>query len=288
MKRTGIIILTTIILTSTVLLSLFLSSIGQAVVSNIPLYVNVSSAASMTVSPSALSWTNISTGNNGSDQTITITNTGSTTLTNIYASVNSYVIESTNPVGTNDRTKYSSGSFLVLRNTSGTTYYFVDRMEWNDTTLYSSIVNKNANGVSWGKYYNKTQFWIWELRKDAGNNCSTSGALYVQGTQGSLDLTSATSAAGIANSTNNEWSTWNITTGPLSDYCIGVKWNCQGIMIYRWDFNSSLPSCNNKRYINDTLLVGDSLQMVANVFVPTGIPAGDIGSSNSTLTITAT
>ena len=285
MKEMGILILTIIILTSTVLLSLFFSSIGLAATNSTQIYVNVSSIGQLSVTPQALSWTQIAPGSNGTDQTIIITNTGSTTLTNLYTSVNSFALESTNPVGTNDRTKYSSGSFLVLKNTSDVNYHFVNRMEWNDSNI--APTGKSANSVSWGFYYNKTQKWLWELVKDGGNNCSTAGGLKIQTTEGSY-VVGSTAANPIANSTTFEWSSWNFTNGPLVDYCIAVKWDCTRLMIYRWDYNTSLPTCTIKTYLNTTLAVGASIYVTANVFVPSGIPSGDIGTSNSTLLVTAT
>jgi hypothetical protein len=293
MKEMGILILTIIILTLAVLSTLFLSSTGQATTNTTNVYVNVSTTAVLLVDPQSLEWGAVLPGSNGTDITLTIKNGGSTAFSSgVSASVNSFAKETSDPIGSSTASSYASGSFLVLKNASDTNYYFVNRMEWNDSSSLGSIQNKNTtNGASWGFYHNKTQRWVWEICKDSNNQClnytgAGSATFKINATEGSYELGGAiTSATGVGNTT--EWSFWTFPSGPLVSYCVAIKTNCQAFMIYRWDQNSSLSAaCTTKTLLNATLPVGSSLPVTANVFLPSGIPSGV--ATNSTLTITAT
>jgi hypothetical protein len=292
MKEIALIFIAIIISGVAILSTLFFSSIGLATTNTTTIAVNVSSVGQLSVTPSYLEWIQIAPGGQGTDQTITITNTGSIDFTTgLYASVNSFSAEASNPIG-GASTAYAAGSYLVLKNASDTVYHFANRMEWNDSTIVGSISGKNANGISWGKYRNLTNYWIWELRKDNNNQClnTTTGtpntaALTIINTQGTFDLTGSTTSATPVGNTS-EWGIWSFSAGPLADYCVAVRKNCQSFMIYRWDYNSSLTACTTRKYLNNSLSVGQSIIVTANVFIPSGTPAGN--ATQSTLTFTAT
>jgi len=288
--------LLTIILTMAVFLVLFLPKIGLADTGTITIYVNISTTAALSVQPTVLSWTLIVPGNNGTDQTITITNTGSTVFSSgVYASVNSFAKEASNPIGSSSASSYASGGFLVLKNTSDTTYYFVNRMEWNDSTITDSVTNKDTNGVSWGFFRNMSQKFLWEITKDNASLCtngSASNSMHlhiktVADTGSNRDMT-ANIATDTFSSNTTEWSTWTFSSGPLQNYCAAIDKNCKRFMLYRWDWNGTLPACpaSSRKYLNATLNPSSQLLVTANVWIPSGIPAGD--TTNSTLTITAT
>lgn len=293
MKEMALALLIVLCLGVTILSTLFLSSIGLAAVNTTTIAVNVSEVGQIAVDKTYLEWIQVFPGNNGTDQILTITNTGSTTFTTtLYASVNTYSTETSNPLQ-GPVTGYYAGGFLVLKNASDTNYHFVNRLEWNDSNIVGSISDKNATyGVSWGKYRNKTQWWIWEIRKDNNNEClnTTAGspngaAVVIQNTQGSYAVSTGISwGTGLGNLT--DLSFWSFSAGPLQDYCVAVKKNCQALMIYRWDKNSSFPTCTTRKDLNKTLAVGASISVTANVFVPLGVPSDNV--SQSTLTITAT
>ncbi len=293
MKEMALCLLIVLCLGVTILSTLFLSSIGLAATNTTTIAVNISEVGQIAVDKNYLDWVQVVPGNNGTDQTLTITNTGSTTFTtSLYASVNTYSTETSNPLG-GAVTGYYAGSFLVLKNASDTNYHFVNRLEWNDSSIVGSISDKNATyGVSWGKYQNKTQWWVWEIRKDNNNEClnttagsPNSAAVVIQNTQGSYAVSTGISwGTGLGNTTDLGF--WSFSAGPLQDYCVAVKKNCQALIIYRWDKNSSFPTCNTRKDLNKTLSVGASISVTVNVFVPLGIPSENV--SQSTLTITAT
>jgi hypothetical protein len=285
--------LLTLALTMAVLSVLFLPNIGLAATGDVTIYVNVSTTAAISVQPTVLSWLLIAPGNNGTDQTLTITNTGGTAFsTGVYASVNSFAKETSNPLGSTNPTSYASAGFLVLKNATDTTYYFVNRMEWNDSTITDSVQNKDTYGISWGFLRNMSQNFLWEISKDNASLClngSASNTMHlhiktVADTGSNRDITDSI-AIDTFSANTTEWSVWTFSDGPLQNYCAAIARNCQRFMLYRWDKNGTLPSCTNTRYLNATLNPSSQLLVTANVWVPSGIPAGD--TLNSTLTITA-
>ena len=293
MEKIGLTILIILTLGIVVLSTLLLSSTGLAAVNTTTIAVNVSEVGQISVLPQYLEFIGISPGNNGTDQTITISNIGSLAFsTGVYASVNSFITESSNPLG-GAASSYGAGSYLVLKNSSDPVYYFVNRMEWNDTTI-GTVTGKDAAGVAWGFYRNKTKKWLWEIDKDNNNEClnTTSGVpntgkIRIKTTDfsGSYDLSSNTvNSTSVGNTT--EWGFWRFTSGPLVDYCVAVRKNCQSFMIYRWDKNSSLTSCSTTQYLNSSLGLSGSIIVTVNVFVPSGTPSGN--ATQSILTITAT
>jgi hypothetical protein len=285
--------LLTLALTVTVLSVFFLPNIGLADTGTVEIAVNVSTTSALSVQPNYLEWILISPGNNGTDKTITITNIGSTAFsTGIYASVDSFAEENTNPIGSTSAANYAAGGFLVLKNSSDTTSYFVNRMEWNDSTIVSSVLNKGTFGASWGFFRNLTQEFLWEISKDNISQCLNISASNTMAfkiktaadTGSNRDISTGTvSATASANTT--EWSTWTFSSGPLTDYCIAIAKDCQRFMLYRWDKNGTLPSCSGTRYLNTTLSPSAQLLVTANVWLAEGIPAGN--TTQSTLTITA-
>jgi hypothetical protein len=290
MKNITYFLLITLFLTVAVLSTIFLSPIGLAAYNTTTIAVNVSTLAQISVSPTILEWIGIAPGASGTDKTLTIINTGSVPFsTGIEASVNTFSAEATNPLG-GISTAYGAGTYLVMKNTTSGYEYFVNRMEWNDTSIVDSLVGPETTKPIrvWGKFRNKTQFWVWEIANDnTVDKCQniTNTTFKIQNTEGSSTLNSGTSSGtGSANTT--EWSTWTFTAGPLIDYCVAIRKNCDSLMIYRWDKNTSLPSCSKARYLNSSLNVGESLVVTANVNIPSGTPSGN--ATNSILTITAT
>jgi len=287
--------LLTIALTMAVFLVLFLPKISLADTGPVTIAVNISTVAALSVQPTYLEWILIAPGNNGTDQTITVTNIGSTAFSaGVYASINSFSVETSSPIGSTNAASYASGNFLVLKNSTDPTYYFVNRVEWNDTTIASSISNKGTYAVSWGLFHNMTKEYLWEISKDNASQCvniSISNTmafkiLTVQDTGSNRDMnTNVVSADPSANT--SEWSTWTFASGPLVNYCAAIARNCQRFMLYRWDKNTTgLPSCTKTQYLNATLAPSGQIFITANVWVARGVQAGN--TTQSTLTITAT
>jgi hypothetical protein len=253
--------------------------------------VNISEVAQISVSPSSISWTQIAPGTNGSVQRITVRNTGSTTFSNgIYVSVNSFANTTSNPTAGDDPRKYMAGSFLAISNTTDLTndkYWFVNQISWNEST-YPNPSNPNPGATMWGYYQNKTNSWLWEFKPSTGETSCRNGTggagLKIIPTAGSKDISTASTATFITNDT--AWGTWNVSAGPLQEYCIAVHTSCNYIMVYKFDMNTSLPNCWNKGYIAPgSFTPGTEKYFDVHPNIPNGVPAGTV--TNSTVTFTA-
>jgi hypothetical protein len=260
--------------------------------------VNVSISAAITVTPSECVWNQVPAG--GAEQTpcqLTIRNSGSVNLTDVYASVNSFAVEGARPYGS-AASAYASGAFLALRNSTGNAgYRFVNRLDWNETGPEAPSGFSQASGAnSWGYLRNHTKNYLWSLEASGDTTCRniTDANFTIKtctdGQCTTRNMGADDVALGTAVANNTEWSTWTFTAGPLDDYCVAVYKDCKKIMAYQWDLNGSLPTCNNKDYVYKTTTVDrftpdESFTVNLTVWVPRGIPSGD--TTNSTLTITA-
>ena len=265
------------------------SSFAVTVNNTTTIALNVSKLAIMTITPTYVEWLNIPPGNNGTAQNITITNKGSVNLTNIYASVNSFALETTNPLFTGNPADYAAGSFLVLHNSTESEYRFVNRMEWNYTDTLDNYV-PTSGAVSRGFFKNITKEYLWDIVPDSNNQClNTSEMTFTIKTvpdDGTNRDMSSDTVTGTGEGNTTEWSSWTFGSGPLAGYCTAIYKDCTKIMVYQFDHNSSLPTCSNLTYIQSSALTPNSDHtMSANVYVPKGIPAGN--TTQSTLTITA-
>lgn len=261
------------------------SSSATTNTSTVEIYVNVSVLCQVEASVTSLSWTQVSPGSTGTAQNFDIKNTGSTNLTDIYVSVD---VETSRPYGLS-ASAYEAGSFLVMHNSTDSNFYFVDRREWNLTSKPGGATVQ-TNAVSWGYFKNTSYEYFWSLVPNTTTNyCNDSGtSLRINTTSGELNAgDSALPCDGLT--PGPEYSACSYTSGPLNGYNVLIDKNCNFIQIYKFDYNSSfpVPTTDNREYIHPGILAqGESETVSANVWVPNGIPAGDV--SNSTLTITAT
>ena len=265
------------------------SSFAVTVNNTTTIALNVSKLAIMTITPTYVEWLNIPPGNNGTAQNITITNKGSVNLTNIYASVNSFALETTNPLFTGNPADYAAGSFLVLHNSTESEYRFVNRMEWNYTDTLDNYV-PTSGAVSRGFFKNITKEYLWDIVPDSNNQClNTSEMTFTIKTvpdDGTNRDMSQNNVTGNPQANTTEWSTWTFSNGPLAGYCTAIYKDCTKIMVCQFDHNSFLPDCPDRKYIQSSALTPNSAHtMDANVYVPKGIPSGN--TTQSTLTITA-
>jgi hypothetical protein len=290
------------VLFGTIILSLILnlltskSASAATTTGSVTIAVNISISASITVTPAECVWNQVPSG--GAEQTpcqLTVKNTGSVNLTDVYASVNSFAVEGARPYGSS-ASAYASGSFLTLRNSTGDRgYRFVNRLDWNETGPEVPSGFYAAGAVSWGYFRNHTKEYLWSLTFSSTNCTNTTGAnVTIKSCTDSLcanrNMNSSNVVVASVLSNNLEWSVWNFSTGPLANYCVGVYKDCKKIMVYQWDINGSLPTCGNKEYAYQTTDVDrftpdESFTLNLTVWVPRGIPSGD--TTNSTLTITA-
>jgi hypothetical protein len=221
---------------------------------------------------------------------LNIKNTGSTNVSNIEAELNTTQVEATNPLLTPQPSNYASGGFLVLHNSSESVYYYVGRLEWNDTTKPADLLNEQANTVSWGFHRNVSSNYLWTLSNGTDGKCNETGSLLkiktLADTGSNRDMGS--NYADITGLTPGvDWASGTFASGPLDNQCVALYTDCTRFYIYKNDYSDEFPACSDRSYLQTSDLSPDNTHVAkVRVFVPSGIPSG--ATSNTVLTITAT
>ena len=287
---------------------LILSVTVYAASDTVTIEVNVSTLTQITVTPDYLNFTETSPGSQPSTtRTLTIENIGSTDVKDIYTTIDTSDLETTNPIGTGDITKYAAGGFITIKNSTGTGYYWIGRLEWNDTSdsFSGASFPSNTGNITRGWIRNATQNFLWSMTNgsDSGNGnlalCNSSG------TEIRIEEDADTAAASTRDLTSGHdtclletaGELYSIhtcpTTNPLGGMCVAAWADCSRIMIYQWDYNSTSSrysasgySCTNKTYVSyNTFDPGDKTTLTVMAWVPRGTPSGN--ATTSTLWITA-
>ena len=264
--------------------------------------VNVSSISQITLLPSTLSWTGVGAGTAGGHKNITVKNTGSLNLTQIYAYVDTLVNESTRPYGTGDPGRYSAGGVLTIRNETDTTYFYLGRIEWNWT---QDIPNHNWGNVTspkaWGYFRNLTDDYVWVLGNGTAgycNNTTTQFAIEDNADVGTVATRTPWSSSITLDGNDTNWTYFSVSraTSSLYQYCVAAYYDCSKIYIYKFDKRNSNPNfagcTGNANYLYDgsgaegPLMPGSTIILKVNPWVPYGTPAGNLNTT--TLTVIAT
>ncbi|MCS7135342.1 MAG: hypothetical protein NZ893_02800 [Candidatus Aenigmarchaeota archaeon] len=175
----------------------------------------------------------------------------------------------------------------MLKNKTENTFRFVNRLEWNETEMPTYMIPNPSDAVSWGYFRNFTSIYLWNFNDSAtAGECLNGSQMQfrIKTVPESIafpnrDMTVNTVAATFEGNTT-EWSAWTFSTGPLYGYCVYIHKNCQKIMVAQWDYNSSLPNCNNRKYLSqETFKPNDIHTINVTIFVPRGVPAGNTTSS---------
>jgi len=265
----------------------------RAAVNTTVMEVNISEVAQFEVSPTELSWIQLAPGSNGTIKNITVKNTGSTSFTSgVYMSVDSYFNGTPNPTIGTSADAYKAGSFLVAGNSThhaSDEWWFVNQVSWNETTdpITAGYSGWSTSATSWGFFHNKSDSWLWELTKSGDGTChnGTDGSFKVVSTVNSKDLSATDSGAFASNKSG--WGLWSFGAGVFKDYCVVSYTNCNYIMVYKFDMNTTLATCtNDTQILSGTLSPGVSKMFYVKPHIPSGVPAGTV--TNSTVTITAT
>jgi len=291
---TSVALLIAIILPLIALLAFLMIPVDiQAATNTTVIEINISEVSKIEVTPTELSWTLLTPGTNGSIQNITVKNTGSTIFSNgIYLSVDTWKNTTNNPTAGDDPTKYMAGTFLTagnLTHVASDRWWFINQISFNETTEPSAAGYSgwSTSATSWGYYQNNSQDWLWEMTAGGDGDCrnmSESGSFKIVQTADSKDLGTTHSANWASN--NTEWGLWSFATGALTEHCVVTHTSCNFIMIYKFDRNTTISSCNNDTYVHPgTLNCGNSKTIFLKPNIPNGVPAGFL--TNSTLTITA-
>ena len=268
----------------------------------VTVYVNITELAEIEVTPPYLNFTGVTPGRASSVTNYTnlldIKNVGSVNVTNIWAEID---LENSNPLGKTDPTSYKAGGFLVIKNESGSGFYFVKRYEWNETETIAGA-NLGDFDDAWGWFKNTSYYYLWGVNKSWTGDClnysgMTTGGIKRMtvaddGTSTTRDLTSGNAVAGTWQTNNTNWSVFTFSSGPWQNYCVAISKNCDRVAIYYWQKESN-PSVQDQfpyyacaKYIQaDNLVPGEVHTLTTQAWVPYGVPYGL--TNPSTLTIYA-
>lgn len=236
---------------------------------------------------------------------IQIENIGSTNITNIWFNT---TYESSNPFGTGDPLNYDSANFVVISKYQAEDYYFVNRVDYNEST---ALVYVNTPlGWRYGRIRNTTYEYFWAVANQTTMPaCNTTtlrmginyhsqtvdGSLNFDSTEGAVEDTDYDEYtlvdAGWTGGGNVGYANINDAGNPWNGYCVAV-WNCgEKVMLYKW--NKDAPgggTCANADYFWDNttdgnLYPGNSTIADVHVNIPYGVMMGT--AKEGTLTILA-
>lgn len=238
-----------------------------------------------------------------------IENIGSTNITHIWFNT---TYESSNPFGQGDSDLYDSGNYVTIAREASSSYYFVNRVEYNHTRELVYL-NRPAGWSSYGRIRNTTYEYFWVVEdKAVAANCNTTNIrigrnYHSQSVEGSTNFDTG---EGAADGTDFDEFTLNdagwiganvgyteIDTGPLDGYAIAV-WECgEKVMLYKYNMDAPGASAdyaaNSGTYasyfwVNTTdgnLHPGNSTVAKLQVRVPYGVQMGY--SREGTITVLA-
>ncbi len=237
--------------------------LSATVSDNATVDVTISAVTEITLNTSTLSWGAATPGSNTSSIEVTVTNTGSTQVNNIYSHVDTIDVESSNPWDSSGTASgWSAATFLDVGNgtvASDPSYYYVGHVEWNksdDTDASGYTLNSSGTGwkLSYGRLWldgtDASDFYYWQLVNGSDGTCKSADTVFkVQQTRDSKNVDGGTEADAEAQS--GDWATWTLASGVGSEYCIATYTDCTKFVLHRYDYNTTFPTCSNREYIID-------------------------------------
>ena len=265
--------------------------------------VNVSSQANFVVVPVYLNWTAVGTGSAGGTKQVTLKNTGSLNISNIYVYTDTLTDETTRPYQSSTSTDYAAGGVLTLKNETDSWMYYIGRIEWNWT---EDIPNHNwfaTSPVTWGYFRNTSHDYVWVIGNGSAaadgtgiycNNTGTQFGIEYDEDLGRLETrTPITVGARVAGDAN--WSYFYVSdsSSPIYRSCVATSWNCTKMYIYHYDKRAAVPtafnSCGSAMYLHHladdstkNLVPGHTIILTLDAWVPNGIPAGNLTTATVT------
>ncbi|MEM5773285.1 MAG: hypothetical protein QXL86_03660 [Candidatus Aenigmatarchaeota archaeon] len=251
--------------------------------------VKIEEAVQISVQPKTLSW-EVYSGEAGTPQNLDIYNTGSKNVTQIHAYVDTLEDETERPYGSSNATKYAAGGVIVFRNSTNTNYYFAGRIEWNWTEDISNMNKNNVNSpVAWGFFKNTSFEYVWLLGSGSNGYCNDTDAEFAieddpdDGSE-STRTPETTNIVRNDGDANFGYFSINRASSPLYESCVAAYYDCTKIYIYKYDKRSGFSNCENSMYIQETdLPPGQYHTLTLNVYVPRGIPAGNLNTATFTV-----
>ncbi len=259
---------------------------------NVTIQVTIQSVAALELNETTLNYGNVAPAANSTVYDIEITNTGSAALTNIYAHVFTINNETSTTRG-QAGTSYAATGFLTIKNgTAASTaekYWFAGKQVWNTSvndngagyslTAITGVTNRSY-GDLWIDGSGTASLYYWQMLNgtNAGNLllafCNgTTTSFKVQATRDSQDVNGGTAATTATAGTT--WSTWTYATGPLAGYCVATYFDCTRFYLYRYDKNSTFPTCADSGYMFPASLGAGAKQTFSTkMVVGTGVGTG--------------
>ena len=268
---------------------LSISSIAFAAEDTVTVDVNVATVAQLTVIPEILSWSDINPGTTGTVQSLNIKNTGSVNLTYIYAYVDTLTDEATRPYGYDDPLMYAAGGVIVFKNETYDKFFFAGRLEWNWTEdVGNDDLSAITSPVAWGFFKNTSYEYNWLVGNGTDgfcNNTATQFAIEDDVDNGTVETRTPTTTD-IVLQTGTDWGYFSINraSAPLYGSCVAAYYDCSKIYIYKYDKRTGFASCGNSNYIQVPPLVPfETHTLTLNVYIPLGIPFGNLNTSTFTV-----
>ena len=286
------------LLFSAILVLLTLSSIALAdVTDTTTVNVNVQAISQITLTPTTLTW-NVQPGKDGVQEFLDIKNTGSYNVSQIYAYVDTLTDETSRPYGSPNATKYAAGGVIVFRNETYGTFFFAGRIEWNSTEDVSNKDLSNLNPATrtrmgWGFFRNSSYEYFWAVGNGTNGFCNSSGTVFAMDDDvdnGTTITRTPTTTSITRDGGDATYSYFSVdrATSALYESCVAVHWNCTKIYIYKYDKRAGFNTCANSEYIqNATLVPGDVHTLNVTVYVPYGVPDGNLNTATFTVYATA-
>jgi hypothetical protein len=210
-------------------------------------------------------------------------------LTNIYAYVDTLEDEAVRPYGFDDPLKYAAGGVIVFKNETYDKFFFAGRLEWNWTEdVGNDDLSAITSPVAWGFFKNTSYEYYWALGNGTGGYCNNTGAEFAISDypDNGTATTRTPSDTSITLQTGVDWGYFSINraSAPLYGSCVAAYYDCSKIYIYRYDKRSGFGSCANSDYIQAPNLVpGETQTLTVNVYIPLGIPAGNLNTATFTV-----
>lgn len=270
----------------------------------ITIAINVSQKTMVDINPSSLTWnasgifpgsvadSTFETNNYGN---VWIENIGSTNITKIWFN-NSY--PSQNPFGSGDPALYDPANFVFLANTSSSSFYYINRVEYRETdSMYIRLPGGESASDSnnlFGRFRNNSYEYFFFVQGQYASNC-TAGTLRFSTSPHTLSSTGDTDLSDntpyVLQALSNNWSITNVTFG-TEQYCFASYDDCTKAMFHRW--NADAPGaatglCSNipGYFLNTSLVPGNVSKAWIKAAIPYGVPYwSTLGTATSrTLTV---
>ena len=279
---------------------------------SISITVEVRERTLVDIQPNSLSWTGsdaVDPGSTGVDKGVQIENIGSTNISYIWFNT---TYPTTRPFGSGNPALYNPGNFVIIkRNTTGSPYYFVNLVEYNETRpIYLTLAGTCTTN---GRFRMGGEEFFWCLDPDVNGDCNSSAAnFYIgktahnQSQTGTVDFSGSCDAGltatggndcrtGTLTGTASNWGWGDVIVGQNqanNNYSIAVNQQCTTIHFYHW--NKDEPGATSGTNIFAEYFVSPTQGILApggytignvRVKVPYGTPVGTM--SNGVLTVMA-